>query len=679
MKIDGLGNKTIWEQAVSKRLKSLRQRLGAPRKIEHKYFSALSQNFLDFLAHVLPRQRLRGLFIFTLSGFLLLFLLLGLRELNAGALAGKKILGAATTGVQFLQDGKIDPAFVSFQEAANEIADSNDAWVKVLNILPLGVTSSDLQKAAEDIVSALRSASSAIKIFQQVRLVWDPSSNSSDQQLYDGLKNTHTYFQDSLDRITAASEALSRVNLAFFPSNVQVQIREAQSRLNLAQTGLRGTISAEDLLLNLLGGQKKSYMLIFQNNNEARATGGFIGTYGLADFDNGRIQLYRIDSIYNPDGQLKELIAAPGPLQRQETSFWGMRDSNWFVDFSESSRKILSFLQKETGIEAQGVISFTPDVFEKFLALTGPIPMPQYGVTLTAENFRETVQYKTSIDYDKQLNQPKKFLADFAPLLLSGLTALPSNQWLGVLDILAEMVAKRQILMYSSDPELESAISAFRADGAVAKTSGDYLAIFNSNVGGGKTDQNIQQKVEKQINVISGGTAIVDLKITRTHQGFDEKYFPKNVDFMRVLVPPQAQLLSASGFDDAALSSSTRPDAATDSDLAVWDASIKRDDVNKMYTGQEAGHTFFANWLELDPGQTKTVELKYEISFDPGSGFTEMVQKQPGAPSYTFVQTVNYLPGLVKFFYPPSFSLSGQTLTLSENIDGSQFYGVIGE
>jgi len=37
--------------------------------------------------------------------------------------------------------------------------------------------------------------------------------------------------------------------------------------------------------------------------------------------------------------------------------------------------------------------------------------MPEYDVLLSADNFVELIQYKVEVDYDKELNQPKKNLS----------------------------------------------------------------------------------------------------------------------------------------------------------------------------------------------------------------------------------------------------------------------------
>lgn len=612
------------------------------------------------------------------SGGLLLVLFL-LSAVDSGVKTGKQILGIATSGIESLETGNLELARLNFESARNVLSESNEALLAIARGLPGGADIRDLLSASELVAGALQQLQLGLEEFQNTKIAWNPQTNSSGQEFYQHLKSSRLGLVEAEEKLAQASALLSSVSLAIFPEDAKEQFLESRSELEDGRAGLRQTLDLQTFLLQLVGGERKTYLLIFQNNNEARATGGFIGTYGMVHFENGRVRIERIESIYNIDGQLKEKIAAPGPLQRQATKLWGMRDSNWFVDFPVSARKILSFLELESGILADGIISFTPDAYEQILAVTGPVEMPDYGRTLTAENFRETVQYETSLNYDKVLNQPKKFLSDFVPVFLDKLSALPREKTLDLANTLLDLAAQKHLLAFALDPDLEKNILDLQAGGEIKKTAGDYLAIYHSNVGGGKTDISIAQKVEKKASVISDGLAIVRLRITRTHNGFGEKFFPKNVDFMRVIVPFGSKLLSAAGFDDFALPLSKTPGAQTDTDLASWDQAFARDEDNRMYVGSESGYTVFANWLELEPGQSKTVELTYEVRTSQQSAYTHLLQKQPGTAPFDFHFEINYLAGTPFYRYPETFSAEGNKFQLEETVNSDRFYAVAGE
>ena len=94
---------------------------------------------------------------------------------------------------------------------------------------------------------------------------------------------------------------------------------------------------------------------------------------------------------------------------------------------------------------------------------------------------------------------------------------------------------------------------------------------------------------------------------------------------------------------------------------------------------KESGYTVFNNWLELNPGEAKSVELTYELQFDSGKRYTHLLQTQPGAREFDFLFELNYLPGNVVYFYPDNLRSDGQKVTIAETVKGDRFYGVIGQ
>lgn len=629
-----------------------------------------------------------------------LVLILGIGSLQifySGIETKKQILGSATRGLDFLSEGKdrlaqrnyqeafgaFTDAAQTFDQASRQLSDSGEFFDLLLRNLPLGLDVDNFLEAGSHLSLAMANLSEGVKSLEGLRLVWDQTTNSSSLDFFQGLQKSHSSLVKSDQELDAASASVAKINSALVPASYQGKFTSASRQLQEAHALLQETTAWQGFLLNLLGGQSKTYILIFQNNSEARATGGFIGTYGILNFENGRMKISRIESIYALDGQLRERIAAPGALQRQETPLWGMRDSNWFADFPSSSRKIISFFEKESGLLADGVISFTPDVFEKLLEITGPVAMPEYGETLAAQNFREVAQYKTSLDYDRQLNQPKRFLADFAPRFLARLQSLDENQGRQVITVLLDLVSQKQILMDSLDPTLEHDIKAFGLAGEIKHTDGDYLAIIHSNVGGGKTDQDIEQTVQKQVRVSEAGQVRVDLAIIRSHHGFGEKFFPKNLDYLRVFVPAGSKLLAAAGFDDHELLLSRGENAVTDDDLLDQDAKLKRDEQNKMYIGEESGYAVFSNWLELSPGETKTVRLSYQLpewlsSLNGSKQYRQLLQKQSGARAFDFDLKVT-LPTKITYTFPDGFQAGDNSASAREVVDSDRFYVVAGQ
>ena len=80
--------------------------------------------------------------------------------------------------------------------------------------------------------------------------------------------------------------------------------------------------------------QLKRYLIVFQNNNEIRPTGGFMGSFALVDIQKGKILNIDIPGggTYDLKGQMKKEVEPPLPLQLSNNR-WEFQDANWFPDF----------------------------------------------------------------------------------------------------------------------------------------------------------------------------------------------------------------------------------------------------------------------------------------------------------------------------------------------------------
>jgi len=628
--------------------------------------------------------------MFLTGIFLMLLVVVGLSEVSRAGELKKQVLGEATVGYDLFgsaKQGILDSdlglagenfalASQSFAEARERIDEAGGVIGQLLKIFPQGIDLDRILSAASHVGQALELSTSGFSEFSNSKLSWNEQSNSSDIEFFRNTKNSRAYFVKSEAELDTALGLLSKVNPNSLPPDLTLKYEQSLRDLSLAKGVISNLVRLQDVILELLGGQSKTYLLMFQNNGEARATGGFIGTYGILHFENGQMKIGKIESIYHLEGQLRTNIVPPVPIARLLNDRWGIHDSNWFVDFPTSARKFIEFYELTTGQLADGVISMTPNVFEELLAITGPVEMGEYGETLDRQNFRTIVQFKTSTDYDRVGNRPKKFLSDFTPKLLTSFSALNPDQFLEVFDTLLQMVSEKQIMLFSLDQHLQSKFSEFGATGAIQKTDGDYLGIFHSNVGGGKTNLGIATQVEKEVKISVTGVAIVKLSITREHQDFTEEHFPKNVDYMRVLVPLGSKLLKASGFDQVYLDSFQKTGYVKDREVDFWQSQQIEFKDTGVSVGTEASYTEFSGWLELDPGQKKTVSLEYKLPFVISNLYTEVLQKQPGSRAFEYALKVDHGRELL-YSYPARFENSGSTSFISGVVNTDRIHALV--
>lgn len=458
--------------------------------------------------------------------------------------------------------------------------------------------------------------------------------------------------------LAEAEEELGRVNKLVLPTEIKTKVEALETLLPKVRGPLDQYLMHEEVVLNLLGADhNRQYLLVFQNNHEIRPTGGFIGSLGLVNVDRGKVENIDVQTVYDPDGQLAEFIAPPEPLTAI-VHRWFLRDANWFVDYETSAKKIASFFEKEGGSTVDGVIALTPEVIKDLLKITGPITVPGHEVTVDSENFTAITQDLVTYSYDREENDPKKFLRDFAPLLLEKVFKAEDGKTWEMVNALSHAATSKQLLVYFQDQQAQKVAQAAGWAGKLPVDAKNLVAVNNANIGGHKSDQFVDQEVDYRAQVLESGEVEVVLTVRRTHNGPTEALaaeYPEgenpayrdNVVWQRVLVPKEAQLIEASGFTAAAdvprpleeskedfddLADIVEPDP----DLAEWQRAQSQDSSGAVI-GQESGYKYFANWMVTKPGATTVGLYRYRLTAQDKINFLDKVSahqvlfvKQPG-------------------------------------------------
>lgn len=502
----------------------------------------------------------------------------------------------------------------------------------------------------------------------------EASDDSGEITLVDAIRTAQDEMGQASEKLARVETGLAGIGSPFLPDEIKAQVETLQTAVPRARNIIDAIHRQSGSYLHLLGAEHdRHYLVLFANNHELRPVGGFIGTIGLMNIDRGRVENIDVQSVYDPDGQLQEFIAPPDPLL-PIVDRWYMRDANWFVDYQVSARKIATFFEKEGGPTVDGVILLTPDVIKRLLAVTGPINVPGYDVTVSAENFVEVTQAEVTYFYDKEENRPKQFLADLTPLLLN--TLFTSEEVAGKLEVVSALTGAlehKELLLYFRDEKAQAELKAAGWHGGYPQDAPGFLSVNNANIGGHKSDQFVEQEIDYRTQLHSSGDVDVVLTIRREHKGpqeaLDIEYppgedpaFKDNITYQRVLVPKGAQLIEASGFSDIAdvprtqIADSDVPLSA-DADVALWQRS-QRKHTSGTTVGEEAGYTFFANWMITKPGQTSVALYRYRIPahvamptfFAPAQGYSTYIAKQPGQIRTT-VRSSLTLPGGYQFIH----------------------------
>ena len=519
-------------------------------------------------------------------------------------------------------------AYLTFNRGRQQLDEANRSFALLLNLLPQKKDADRMIKAAGLVSQAGTQFISLQRDLNQISLNAGGLS-AGDRPAEELLKNISDGLSQVQDRIVLAQTTIAQIDSNNAPPANRQNFVQLKFQLNILALALKNFAEVFTLAKNLALGEK-NVLVLFENNNELRATGGFIGTYGNLKILNGKIQNIKVSSIYDLDGQLTENIKPPNPVFNVNSK-WYMRDSNWFADFPQTAKTVSGFYEKEGGETPDLVVAMTPNLIIDWLKITGPVSLPHYGLTLTADNFIEQTQVATTLNENSPINAPKQILADLVPLLLQKLSEADKAAWPQIIQALQDNLSHKQIVLYAKNPELQNQLASFHWDGRVLDTERDYLSIISSNLGGTKSDLFIEQKNELKTSVSGGGDITNELTITRTNK-LPDLEGTKNTSFIRIFVPKGSKLVSVLGFDYKNLEFPEDINYKIDSGVLTWEKNSLRDVLSGTTIGQEAGKTFFGNWLTIKGGESRSVKITYQLPFKLGDidNYSLLVQKQIG-------------------------------------------------
>ncbi|OGY63928.1 MAG: hypothetical protein A3I89_00510 [Candidatus Harrisonbacteria bacterium RIFCSPLOWO2_02_FULL_41_11] len=410
---------------------------------------------------------------------------------------------------------------------------------------------------------------------------------------------------------------------------------------------------ATDFLGSLISLLKESgdqrLLLIFQNPSEIRPAGGFVGSYGELILNQGNLKDIKIGDIYNADRQLEAKLIPPKELQGLTTN-WGARDANWFFDFPTSAKKVISFLEQSKLYSKEqtafrGAIAINTEVLKTLLEIAGPVELPEYGLVINDKNFLQEIQYEVEAGRDKKPGQnPKKILSVLAPIIFEKLNNLGGARKDELIRKFKNHFAEKDIMIYFKDWKLQSFMENIGLAGEVLdlpeRFSGDYLAVVNANIAGGKTDAFMTQSLELKSWIASDGKITDELSITRTHSGGQEKdwwYRTDNKNYLKILVPPNFKLLEIKNNSKKTAKAAVNYNKSGyqyDTDLKSIEDTIKYREPLAAWIGKEFGKEFFGAWLIIPAGETKTLKAIYEnesdLKIQSGLKYKFIYEKQSG-------------------------------------------------
>lgn len=616
------------------------------------------------------------IFLFVFLVFLFFWNFVELKMIMQNTLNGKKNLEYA---VQLLKEKNYDNSS-AFALSAQEYFNSS---IKKLELIKsrthlqfVGLTNDNANDAISLLSAAgqLSSALSKVATFgKNINQITGPDKQFSALSRNE-KRNVLGFIYESAPDLTAikANIELALINIDKIKyrgllNPFKGDISNFRDQLIMVHQIAENSIPASQIIPYIFGyPENANFLIIMQNNDELRPTGGFIGTYGILKTDSGDITGCDIHDIYHMDMPVKDKLNVdpPAPIKKYlKIDKWFLRDANWDPDWVNSAKKIEWFFNEENRLlpsknqindingEIKGVIGINPGFVADLLKITGPITIE--NVEYNELNFSKLLEYRVEKGYI-QLGEPswerKEIIGKIFKEIKVRLFDKGVTGFADIFKVVQSNMERKNLLIYFKDPAISGIARDNNWTGEMVKTDSDYIMIVDSNMAALKTDSVIDRNVSYNIKQEKDGL-FADLNISYEHNGKSDWRTTTYTSFTRVYVPLGSELIKAGGSN--------------------------RD---KFGINTENGKTVFSTFIAIKPGEKGSLSFLYKLppyiinNINKGQ-YKLYFQKQPGnltslvAFDLSFVNSIkSYSPDVMEINSVNNNKLTGKLDFLTDKM-----------
>jgi hypothetical protein len=472
------------------------------------------------------------------------------------------------------------------------------------------------------------------------------------------LSDAQPQLQTAQTHIAEAARHRAEIDSSLLSPRLTGWMTRFDRYLPLMQTAFDGV----GLLPSLLGAEgERTYLVLVQNNDELRATGGFISAIGLLRLDHGEIVEISFEDSYAVDDFTHPYPDSPAPILRyMGIDQWVFRDANWSPDFPTAAQKALELYRISRELEVDGVLAVDQYALQTIVDALAPIEVEAWSEPVTGRNVISLIRLAWSPDGQNTAGfdaawwrQRKSFMSDIFHALQHKIESTPGQiNWTALARALLDTLDERHMQVWLAAPGNQAAdLLAQRGwDGAIRQHNSDYVMVVDTNMGYNKANAAVDERLDYRVLVRADGSAQATLTIHYTNGSKHDKVCDPSPrygadyadlidrcywDYVRVYAPAGAQLLGATAHPVSAEMVITKQAQA-----GAWEL-----------LPEEKGKSVFGVFFVLPSGQELQQRFVYELppatltQMDGGWHYRLLVQKQAGTEALPLCITLNLPPG----------------------------------
>ncbi|MEX2225667.1 MAG: DUF4012 domain-containing protein [Dehalococcoidia bacterium] len=371
----------------------------------------------------------------------------------------------------------------------------------------------------------------------------------------------------------------------------------------------------------------RTYLIMAHNEAELLPGGGLVSVAGVLRLNEGRIEELEFrDAVQFGEEWMDRTnvyIEPPRPLKQyllKDTS-WNLLVSNWSPDFSTSAATAQQFFEWGGGPPVDGVIGINVHTLEELLAVTGPVYLEDFDLTVDTHNAFDLTEANTRIAFEPQGDRKQEFIAVLADEVLDRVLRPAAGTWSPLLDTVRDLGDERDLQLYSYNPRLQSLIREFGWDGELEHVDGsDSLMLVDASVHSTKLNAVLDQDVDVEVRLAPDGSATTTVTVD---------YFNDLASWERGRDPALVEKLMLGGLYGGYLRLYVAPSST------ITSVKYHEEEVGLEEVSRENGLRVFGRFFALPRDQKERLVFTYETPGiaridEAGMRYTLRIAKQSG-------------------------------------------------
>jgi len=386
-------------------------------------------------------------------------------------------------------------------------------------------------------------------------------------------------------------------------------VRSFQHQVADVRSQLDAAAAATSLLPAMLGSAgPRHYLVVFQNDAEARATGGLVGAFGVLQATNGRLSVTALgsdDALASASSPVVDLGQAYRQLFGSDPALWA--NTNLSAHFPSAAVQQLELWRRQFGHRLDGVVALDPVTLGYLLTATGPARLPG-GELVTGAGVADLTMRAVYARYSAagQVPERKAFLQVVAKAGLDSILGSGGGAR-AELTALGRAVGERRLLVYSAHPSEESVLASTPLGGVVDSTAGPYAGVAVDNASGSKIDYYLDRSLDYVLgpcpDAFAGAVRASTVTVT-LHDGAPSAGLPAYAAY-RLDRGPVSSPVGLGG--DGSVRETVLVYTATGATLSAVTIDGMPTAATPGLDGASPGRPVFAISVELAAGQTRSL------------------------------------------------------------------------